>query len=54
MADYGQGTAYRAVYQPQCILNKGGNIRTLKTLCQVGPLNAHIRTGRTLYASMSY
>lgn len=44
---------YRPLYQLQCIGNNGDNIWTLRSLCQVGPMNAHMGTEITLYASLS-
>ena len=51
--DYKQGTVYKAEYWLQCIGNNGGNTGILLSLHQQGPMNAHIGTERTPYASLS-
>ena len=41
LADYDQGTVYRAQYWPKCLGNNGGNVGILQSLHQVDPTNAH-------------
>lgn len=53
LADYNQGTAYRAQYQLHCSGNYGGNIGILQSLHQVDLTNAHNETERTPYVSLS-
>ena len=53
LADYNQGTVYRAEYWLQCIGNNGDNVGISQSLHQVGPTNAHTGTERTPYASLS-
>jgi len=53
LAANNQGTVYRVEYQLQCLGNDGGNVGILQSLHQVGPMNAHVGTERTLCASLS-
>ena len=51
LSAYNQRTVSGAVYQLQCVGNHDGNVEILQSLCQVGPINAHTGTERTLHAS---
>ena len=52
-ADYDQGTVYRHEYCLHCDGSNSGNVRTLQSLHQVSPMNAHTWTERTLCAIFS-
>lgn len=47
---YNQGTVYRTEYQLQRIGNDGGNVGISQN--QVGPINDHIESERSPYASL--
>lgn len=53
LANYDHGTLYWVEYKLECIGNVGGNIGILQSLCQVGFINAHTKTKRTLFACFS-
>jgi len=51
--NYNQGTVYGDEYWLHCVGNDGGNVGTLQSLYQVGPVRDHTGAERTLCASLA-